>query len=149
MIPISMSPPTTCWCCAMPAEGRTGQCPRAGYLPIPKKLARGGTKDNGAHFGCAHERTAFGTIVLHINAGHPPSAAAGAGEEWRYDPAGCCQTQHQLLVDCCRAGAQARCLGPAAAPDEAKRATLGYFDKTIMQADEGCDFDFMQRLGQD
>lgn len=36
---------------------------------------------------------------------------------------------------------------PAAA-DEARRGYAWLFNETIMQADEGCDFDFMQRTGK-
>jgi dihydroxy-acid dehydratase len=39
-------------------------------------------------------------------------------------------------------------LKPAAAPDEARRGYAWLFNETIMQADEGCDFDFMQRTGK-
>jgi len=47
----------------------------------------------------------------------------------------------ELLVDAAELERKARCLEPAAAPDEAKRGYAWLFDKTIMQADEGCDFD--------
>jgi len=47
--------------------------PEAGYLPIPKKLARAGVKDMVRMSDCRMSGTAFGTIVLHIS----PEAAAG------------------------------------------------------------------------
>ncbi len=47
--------------------------PEAGYLPIPKKLARQGVKDMVRMSDCRMSGTAFGTIVLHI----APEAAAG------------------------------------------------------------------------
>ncbi|MBX6747934.1 MAG: dihydroxy-acid dehydratase, partial [Acetobacteraceae bacterium] len=47
--------------------------PEAGYLPIPKKLARAGVKDMVRMSDCRMSGTAFGTIVLHI----APEAAAG------------------------------------------------------------------------
>jgi dihydroxy-acid dehydratase len=47
--------------------------PEAGYLPIPKKLARQGVKDMVRMSDCRMSGTAFGTIVLHIS----PEASVG------------------------------------------------------------------------
>jgi dihydroxy-acid dehydratase len=47
--------------------------PEAGYLPIPRKLARAGVKDMLRLSDCRMSGTAFGTIILHIT----PEAAAG------------------------------------------------------------------------
>jgi dihydroxy-acid dehydratase len=47
--------------------------PEAGYLPIPRKLARAGVKDMLRLSDCRMSGTAFGTIILHI----APEAAAG------------------------------------------------------------------------
>ncbi|MGG5810042.1 dihydroxy-acid dehydratase [Falsiroseomonas sp. CW058] len=47
--------------------------PEAGYLPIPKKLARAGVKDMVRISDCRMSGTAFGTIVLHVS----PEAAVG------------------------------------------------------------------------
>jgi dihydroxy-acid dehydratase len=53
-------------------QGRAGM-PEAGYLPIPKKLARQGVKDMVRISDARMSGTAFGTIVLHVT----PEAAAG------------------------------------------------------------------------
>ena len=61
--------------------------PEAGYLPIPKKLARGGVKDMVRISDARMSGTAFGTIVLHIT---PESAVGGPlalVQERRHDPA--------------------------------------------------------------
>jgi dihydroxy-acid dehydratase len=47
--------------------------PEAGYLPIPKKLLRGGIKDMVRISDARMSGTAFGTVVLHIS----PEAAVG------------------------------------------------------------------------
>ncbi|NKE46377.1 dihydroxy-acid dehydratase [Roseomonas frigidaquae] len=47
--------------------------PEAGYLPIPKKLARQGVKDMVRISDCRMSGTAFGTIVLHV----APEASVG------------------------------------------------------------------------
>src|ERR1700746_3653567 len=48
--------------------------PEAGYLPITKKLGRGGVKDVVRISDARISGTAFGTIVLHIT---PESAVGG------------------------------------------------------------------------
>ena len=53
--------------------------PEAGYLPIPKKLARGGVKDMVRISDARMSGTAFGTIVLHITPGVRRGRSAGAG----------------------------------------------------------------------
>jgi len=47
--------------------------PEAGYLPIPKKLARQGVKDMVRISDARMSGTAFGTIVLHVT----PEASTG------------------------------------------------------------------------
>jgi hypothetical protein len=47
--------------------------PEAGYLPIPKKLARQGVKDMVRISDARMSGTAFGTIVLHVT----PEATVG------------------------------------------------------------------------
>ena len=47
--------------------------PEAGYLPIPKKLARAGVKDMVRISDARMSGTAYGTIVLHVT----PEAAVG------------------------------------------------------------------------
>ena len=44
--------------------------PEAGYLPIPKKLARAGVKDIVRISDARMSGTAFGTIVLHLSLIH-------------------------------------------------------------------------------
>src|SRR5207244_7941347 len=65
--------------------------PEAGYLPIPKKLAREGINDMVRISDARMSGTAFGTIVLHIT---PESAVGGPlacvrnGDRIRLDVAG-------------------------------------------------------------
>ena len=121
--------------------------PEAGYLPIPKKLARGGTKDMVRISDARMSGTAFGTIVLHIT---PESAVGGPlalvqnGDMISLDVA---KRSIELLVDAAELERRRAALKPAAAPEEARRGYAWLFNETIMQADEGCDFDFMQRTG--
>jgi dihydroxy-acid dehydratase len=92
--------------------------------------------------------TAFGTIVLHIT---PESAVGGPlalvrnGDMIRLDVA---KRSIDLLVDAAELEKRQAALKPAATPDWAKRGYAHLFNETILQADEGCDFDFMRGKGK-
>jgi dihydroxy-acid dehydratase len=122
--------------------------PEAGYLPIPKKLARGGTKDMVRISDARMSGTAFGTIVLHIT---PESAAGGpltlvrTGDRIKLDVA---DRRIDLLVDDAELEKRRAALKPVAPPAGAARGYAYLFHETILQADEGCDFDFMRREGK-
>ena len=122
--------------------------PEAGYLPIPKKLARGGVKDMVRISDARMSGTAFGTIVLHIT---PESAVGGPlalvknGDMIRVDVA---KRSIDLLVDAKELEKRRAALLPVATPEWARRGYAHLFNETILQADEGCDFDFMRRGGK-
>ncbi|WP_315782940.1 MULTISPECIES: IlvD/Edd family dehydratase [unclassified Bradyrhizobium] len=122
--------------------------PEAGYLPIPKKLARCGTKDMVRISDARMSGTAFGTIVLHIT---PESAVGGplalvrTGDMIRLDVA---KRSIDLLVDDAELDRRRAALTAAATPDWAERGYAHLFHETILQADDGCDFDFMRRKGK-
>jgi dihydroxy-acid dehydratase len=121
--------------------------PEAGYLPIPKKLARAGVKDMVRISDARMSGTAFGTIVLHIT---PESAVGGPlalvknGDMIRLDVAG---RSIDLLVDDAEL-ARRRNAMKLPTPDWARRGYSYLFNETILQADEGCDFDFMRGKGK-
>jgi dihydroxy-acid dehydratase len=122
--------------------------PEAGYLPIPKKLARTGVKDMVRISDARMSGTAFGTIVLHIT---PESTAGGPlalvknGDMIRLDVAA---RRIELLVDDAELDKRRAALQPQAAPESASRGYAHLFNQTILQADEGCDFDFLRREGK-
>jgi dihydroxy-acid dehydratase len=116
--------------------------PEAGYIPIPRKLAQQGVKDMVRISDARMSGTAFGTIVLHIT----PEAAIGGA----------------LAIvengDLIRLDVDKRLLELCVTPDdlERRRARLilpkldtsvsGYrrlYVDHVLQADAGCDFDFM------
>ncbi|MFH6786902.1 MULTISPECIES: IlvD/Edd family dehydratase [Methylobacterium] len=121
--------------------------PEAGYLPIPKKLARQGVKDMVRISDARMSGTAFGTIVLHVT---PESAVGGplalvrTGDRIRLDVAG---RRIDLLVDEAELAARSAALEAPARPDWASRGYARLFHDTVTQADQGCDFDFMRREG--
>jgi dihydroxy-acid dehydratase len=122
--------------------------PEAGYLPIPKKLARDGVKDMVRISDARMSGTAFGTIVLHVT---PESAVGGplalvqTGDMIRLDVA---SRSIDLLVDDAELSKRHAALLPAATPEWAERGYAHLFHDTILQADDGCDFDFMRRKGK-
>jgi dihydroxy-acid dehydratase len=122
--------------------------PEAGYLPIPMKLARAGVKDMVRISDARMSGTAFGTIVLHIT---PESAVGGPlalvknGDMIRLDVA---KRSIDLLVDDAELAKRQAALPPAKTPDWAKRGYAHLFHTTILQADDGCDFDFMTAKGK-
>jgi dihydroxy-acid dehydratase len=122
--------------------------PEAGYLPIPKKLGRAGVKDMVRISDARMSGTAFGTIVLHIT---PESAVGGPlalvrnGDMIRLDVA---KRSIDLLIDDAELGERRAALAPPTTPDWARRGYAHLFNETILQADEGCDFDFMRGEGK-
>ncbi len=122
--------------------------PEAGYLPIPKKLARAGVKDMVRISDARMSGTAFGTIVLHIT---PESAVGGPlalvknGDLIRLDVA---KRSIDLLVDDAELAMRRAALALPATPEWASRGYAHLFNETILQADEGCDFDFMRAKGK-
>src|SRR5579871_751696 len=122
--------------------------PEAGYLPIPKKLGRAGMKDMVRISDARMSGTAFGTIVLHIT---PESAVGGPlalirnGDMIRLDVE---KRRIDLLVDEAELKKRQAALKPAGTPEWAQRGYAHLFNETILQADEGCDFDFMRAKGK-
>jgi len=120
--------------------------PEAGYLPIPKKLAQQGVKDMVRISDARMSGTAFGTIVLHIT---PESAIGGPlalvrnGDMISLDvPA----RRIELLVDDAELAKRSAVLGSSVGKGAAPVPDRGYaalFHRSVLQADEGCDFDFL------
>ncbi len=117
--------------------------PEAGYLPIPKKLSAKGLKDMVRISDARMSGTAFGTIVLHVT----PEAALGGplalvrnGDRIRLSVA---ERRIDLLVDTAELEIR-KSDYLSQLPDEKKRR--GYdqlYAEQVLQADKGCDFDFL------
>jgi dihydroxy-acid dehydratase len=120
--------------------------PEAGYLPIPKKLAQQGVKDMVRISDARMSGTAFGTIVLHMT---PESAVGGplalvrSGDVISLDVPG---RRIELLVDDAELARRRTANGSAVSNGAAPVPDRGYaalFHRSVLQADEGCDFDFL------
>ncbi len=115
--------------------------PEAGYLPIPKKLAKVGVKDMVRISDARMSGTAFGTIVLHVT----PEADLGG-------PLALVQNGDRI-----RLSATAKTIDLLVTPEELERRrsallpsstppSRGYrklYHDTILPAPQGCDFDFL------
>jgi dihydroxy-acid dehydratase len=116
--------------------------PEAGYIPIPKKLAQAGVKDMVRISDARMSGTAFGTIVLHIT---PESAVGGPlglvrdGDMIRLDVEA---REITLLVDDAELERRKGEWQPPAHLAQESRGYRHLYLTTVLQADEGCDFDF-------
>jgi dihydroxy-acid dehydratase len=116
--------------------------PEAGYIPIPKKLAQAGVKDMVRISDARMSGTAFGTIVLHIT---PESAVGGPlglvrdGDLIRLDVEA---REIALLVDDAELDRRKGEWQPPAHLAQKSRGYRHLYLSTVLQADEGCDFDF-------
>jgi dihydroxy-acid dehydratase len=120
--------------------------PEAGYLPIPKKLARAGVKDMVRISDGRMSGTAAGTIVLHVT---PESAVGGplayvqSGDRIRLSVK---RRELTLLVS---AEELARRAGERPVmPPTAERGYRKLFLDTVTQADQGVDFGFLRAPAQ-
>jgi len=117
--------------------------PEAGYLPIPKKLARQGVKDMVRISDGRMSGTAAGTIVLHVT---PESATGGPlawvrnGDRIRLDVA---KRELELMVPDAEMSKR-RQAQPVREPT-APRGYLKLFLDSVTQADQGVDFDFLRK----
>jgi dihydroxy-acid dehydratase len=115
--------------------------PEAGYLPIPTKLSRAGVTDMVRISDARMSGTAFGTIVLHVT----PEAAVGgplahvrSGDRVRLSVK---ERRLDLLVDPAELARRAAAGGAAVAPPRGYRRL---YAEHVLQADLGCDFDFLR-----
>jgi dihydroxy-acid dehydratase len=115
--------------------------PEAGYMPIPKKLAKAGCKDIVRISDGRMSGTAFGTIVLHVT---PESALGGPlayvqnGDRIRLSVA---NRELSLLISE-QELARRKETQPVVTPT-AQRGYEKLFLDSVLQADKGADFDFL------
>ncbi len=116
--------------------------PEAGYIPIPMKLARAGVKDIVRISDGRMSGTAFGTIVLHVT---PESAIGGPLAHVRNGDRIRLSVQRReivLLVSDPELARRSR-ESPVVEPS-AERGYRRLFLQSVLQADRGVDFDFLQ-----
>jgi dihydroxy-acid dehydratase len=118
--------------------------PEWGHLPIPARLLRAGHSDMVRISDARMSGTAFGTVVLHVS---PESAVGGPlafvrnGDMIELDvEAG----RLELKVSDRELGARRAGFTPP--PPKYRRGYGALYLEHVLQADEGCDFDFLRKL---
>ncbi len=115
--------------------------PEAGYLPIPKKLAKVGVKDMVRISDARMSGTAFGTIVLHVTPEADlggPLALVQNGDRIRLSAAA---KTIDLVVNPEELERRRSALPPSSTPPS--RGYRKLYHDTILPAPQGCDFDFL------
>ena len=121
--------------------------PEAGYLPIPKKLARSGVTDMVRISDARMSGTAFGTIVLHVTPESDlggPLALVRNGDRIRLSAS---QHKVDLLVppdELDRRRAELK-----APVGSARRGYAKLYRDHVLPAHEGCDFDFLRMADEE
>jgi dihydroxyacid dehydratase/phosphogluconate dehydratase len=116
--------------------------PEAGLLPIPEKLLKRGVRDLVRISDCRMSGTASGTIVLHV----APEAAVGGplalvrtGDEIELDVDA---RRLQLIIDDEELERRRKRWEP---PTLAERGYTRLYQEHVLQADKGCDLDFLRK----
>ena len=117
--------------------------PECGYLPIPGKLARAGVKDMVRISDARMSGTAYGTIILHVSpeaADGGPLALVRDGDRIRLSVS---ERRFDLLVpeeELAERRTQWR------AVDAEPRGYAKLYQDHVLQAEDGCDFDFLRAI---
>jgi dihydroxy-acid dehydratase len=118
--------------------------PEAGYLPIPGKLARAGVKDMVRISDARMSGTAYGTIVLHVS---PESAVGGPLALVRNgDRIALSVAKRSLDLKVDEAELAKRRATHRPATHEGMRGYARLYMQNVMQAEAGCDFDFLRKV---
>lgn len=123
--------------------------PEAGYLPIPKKLSAQGVKDMVRISDARMSGTAFGTIILHV----APEASIGGplalvrnGDQIKLSVRG---KTIELLVSAEELAQRKSEWKSDNIPPEKRRGYDRLYASEVSQADEGCDFAFLQPVASE
>lgn len=116
--------------------------PEAGYIPIPKKLARQGVKDMIRISDARMSGTAYGTVILHVS----PEAAVGGpislirdGDMLSLDVDEGLLCHHLTDEDL----DQRKLAWKPPVHEDSERGFRKLYLESVMQAHDGCDFEFL------
>ena len=121
--------------------------PEAGMIPIPKKLLNQGIDDMVRISDCRMSGTAFGTVVLHVT----PEAAVGGPLALVRDGDLISLDVHAgtLMLDVTENELSERARVWQKPIGTAERGYTRLYQEHVLQADEGCDFDFLRGVSRD
>ena len=117
--------------------------PEVGNMPLPRKLLEKGVNDMLRISDARMSGTAFGAVVLHV----APEAAAGGplalvrdGDEILLDGP---NRRLELLISDAELAARAQAWKQKPPPPKYSRGYYQLYVQHVMQADQGCDLDFL------
>ena len=119
--------------------------PEWGFLPLPRKLLQRGIRDMVRLSDARMSGTAFGTVVVHVtpeSASGSPLAAVQSGDIIELDVP---SRRLDLLVE--EREVQRRLSEIPAQKPHFGRGYGVMYSQHVMQADKGCDFDFLRAEG--
>jgi dihydroxyacid dehydratase/phosphogluconate dehydratase len=117
--------------------------PEVGNMPLPRKLLEKGVNDMLRISDARMSGTAFGAVVLHVA---PESAAGGPlamvrdGDEISLDGP---NRRLELLISPDELAARTEAWKQAPPPPKYSRGYYQLYVQHVMQADQGCDLDFL------
>jgi dihydroxy-acid dehydratase len=118
--------------------------PEWGQVPIPKKLLAEGVTDMVRVSDARMSGTAFGTVVLHVA---PESAAGGPLAAVRDgDPIVLDVDERRIDLDIPAAEIERRLAGTPSREPAYERGYGALYLAHVLQADQGCDFDFLRGI---
>jgi len=123
-------------------QGAPGM-PEWGMLPIPKKLLRAGVRDMLRISDARMSGTSYGACILHVTPEAyigGPLALARTGDIIAVDVE---ERRLEIEVDETELARRGAAFVPR--PPRLSRGYGALFARSIRQADEGCDFDFLER----
>jgi dihydroxy-acid dehydratase len=116
--------------------------PEWGHLPIPAKLLRAGVTDLLRISDARMSGTSYGAVVLHVapeSAVGGPLALVHSGDRIRLDVHA---RTLDLVVDDAELARRRETWTPP--PDKDARGYRQLYEQHVLQADQGCDFDFLR-----
>jgi dihydroxy-acid dehydratase len=116
--------------------------PEWGHLPIPAKLLRSGVSDLLRISDARMSGTSYGAVVLHVapeSAVGGPLALVQTGDRIKLDVA---SRTLDLVVDEAEIARRREAWGPP--PRKDARGYRQLYERHVLQANEGCDFDFLR-----
>ena len=115
--------------------------PEIGNFPLPVKVLRKGVTDMIRISDARMSGTAYGTVILHVS----PEAAAGGPLALveNGDIITLSVAERRLDMHVAAATLDARRAGLSAKPATSERGWVGLYVRHVLQADRGCDLDFL------
>lgn len=117
--------------------------PEAGMIPIPKKLLQQGVRDMVRISDCRMSGTAFGTVILHVSPEASVGGTIGLIEDGDWIELDVENRTLNLDITDEELKARQEVAKNKETSEPKERGYTWLYKKHVLQAHEGCDFDFM------